>query len=70
MTNIHTILNPTDFSAPSDEAHRIASAVAGDYGAKLLILHAWQPPAVVRCRVGAVPVTDPEAGRNASVSAL
>ncbi len=33
------ILHPTDYSDCSEEALRLAARVAGDYGAKLVVLH-------------------------------
>jgi nucleotide-binding universal stress UspA family protein len=39
MGTFTTILCPTDFSAPSQEAFRIACSLARDYGAKLILLH-------------------------------
>ena len=61
MIAIRTILHPTDFSEASTPAYQFATALARDYGAKLLIMHAWQRSAVVHCRAGAIPVTEPEA---------
>ena len=43
---LKTILCPTDFSATSAAAYRVAADMARDYGAELLILHAWQRPSV------------------------
>jgi nucleotide-binding universal stress UspA family protein len=39
MLPIHTILHPTDFSEPSDNAFHLACALARDYNAKLILLH-------------------------------
>jgi len=39
MYAIHTILVPTDFSPRSESALRLASAIARDYGARLILLH-------------------------------
>src|SRR5262245_767713 len=39
MLPIHTILHPTDFSAPSGHALGFACALARDYGARLVVLH-------------------------------
>jgi nucleotide-binding universal stress UspA family protein len=47
MLPIHTILHPTDFSEYSAHAFRLASALARDYGARLIALHVLVPPAVV-----------------------
>jgi nucleotide-binding universal stress UspA family protein len=64
MIPIHTILLPTDCAAPADRSGEIAAALARDYGAKLVVLHAWQPPAMVNTRVGLVPMAEPEAVRT------
>jgi len=40
MTPIHTILHPTDFSESSEYAFHAACALARDYGARVIILHA------------------------------
>lgn len=47
MVPIHTILHPTDFSERSDHAFRLASALAHDYRANLVILHVVQQPVMV-----------------------
>lgn len=39
MSPIHTILCPTDFSPQSKYAFELASALARDYGARLIVLH-------------------------------
>ena len=44
MLPIKTILFATDFSPPSDYAFEFAAALAQDYKAKLLILHALEEP--------------------------
>jgi len=40
MLGIHTILHPTDFSERSQAAFSVACALARDYGAKLIVMHA------------------------------
>lgn len=47
MLNIHTILHPTDFSQQSEFALPVACALARDYHARLVILHALMPPALL-----------------------
>lgn len=47
MLSLKTILVPTDFSQSSDYAFRLAHALARDYGAKLVVLHAYIPPSPV-----------------------
>jgi nucleotide-binding universal stress UspA family protein len=47
MLPIKTVLHPTDFSERSNYAFRLASSLAADYGARLVVLHVYQPPIVV-----------------------
>ena len=47
MDTIRKILVPTDFSAPADEAFRVACKLAGAVGAKVLLFHVARPPAVI-----------------------
>ncbi len=42
--NIHKILLPTDFSGANDAVLKLATALARDSGATLLIMHVEQPP--------------------------
>jgi nucleotide-binding universal stress UspA family protein len=56
MANIKTILCPTDFSEPAQQAFRLACSVARDYGAKLILLHV-KPRELV---VGGVMAMPPE----------
>jgi nucleotide-binding universal stress UspA family protein len=62
MLQIKTILHPTDFSECSDHAFQMACALARDYGARLIVMHAVQPPIVVYGNgvVTAPPRTRPE----------
>jgi nucleotide-binding universal stress UspA family protein len=46
MLPIRTILHPTDFSARSDSALKLACALARDYGARLIVLHSAQAPTI------------------------
>ena len=46
MLPIRKILHPTDFSAYSETAFRLACAVARDYDASLVVLHVASPSAV------------------------
>lgn len=39
MLGIRTILHPTDFSPRSDNAYRLALALARDYAARVVVLH-------------------------------
>jgi nucleotide-binding universal stress UspA family protein len=41
---IRTILHPTDFSKPCEEAFRLACAVAKDRSARVLVVHVAVPP--------------------------
>jgi nucleotide-binding universal stress UspA family protein len=44
MLPIHTILFPTDFSECSQAAFQLATSLARDYSAGLIVLHVYQPP--------------------------
>jgi nucleotide-binding universal stress UspA family protein len=44
MMPIKTILHPTDFSACSTDAFRVACSLAHDYGARLIVLHVTSLP--------------------------
>jgi nucleotide-binding universal stress UspA family protein len=46
MLAIRKILHPTDFSAASASAFRVACSLARDYGARLCVLHVDVPPLV------------------------
>ena len=43
MLEVHTVLHPTDFSTHSQYAFRLACALARDYGARLVVMHAVPP---------------------------
>jgi nucleotide-binding universal stress UspA family protein len=47
MLAIRTVLHPTDFSESSEFAFRLACSLAGDYGARLMVLHVAEPPMAV-----------------------
>jgi len=47
MLPLTTILHPTDFSEHSEFAFRLASALARDYNARLILLHVIPPPMVI-----------------------
>ncbi|MHB1426609.1 MAG: universal stress protein [Gemmataceae bacterium] len=47
MLPLGTILHPTDFSENSAFAFRVASALARDYNARLILLHVISPPVVI-----------------------
>jgi nucleotide-binding universal stress UspA family protein len=40
---IRTILHPTDFSDPSDEAFRVACRLAEDHAARVIVVHVAEP---------------------------
>jgi len=44
MLPIQTIFHPTDFSAASDSAFRLACSLARDYGARIVVVHVAEPP--------------------------
>jgi len=50
MSTIHTILVPTDFSEYSDAAFRVASSLASEQEARLIVLHV-NPPATMHGEV-------------------
>ena len=43
MVTVHRILCPTDFSKPSDEAVRVASDLASQFSAELVLVHVLSP---------------------------
>jgi nucleotide-binding universal stress UspA family protein len=47
MLNMHTILYPTDFSENSECAFHLATALARDYDAHLIILHVAPGPVAI-----------------------
>lgn len=47
MLPVKTILHPTDFSRYSDYAFHLAHSLARDYGARLVVLHTYSPPALM-----------------------
>ena len=56
MSNIRTILHPTDFSASANEALAVAGSLARHHGAKLVLLHVVQRPV---SNVAGMPVPPP-----------
>ena len=64
MLTVHTILHPTDFSERSQDALRLACALARDYGARLIVLHVAEA-ATVATAEGVVLPPDPEEARRA-----
>jgi nucleotide-binding universal stress UspA family protein len=47
MLPIRTVLYPTDFSESSSFAFRLASMLARDYGARLIVAHVAEPPLAI-----------------------
>jgi nucleotide-binding universal stress UspA family protein len=47
MMRIRTILHPTDFSLCSKHAFELASSLARDHGARMIVLHVVDQPGVV-----------------------
>jgi nucleotide-binding universal stress UspA family protein len=56
---VRTILYPTDFSKPCEEAFRVACDLAKDSSARLLVLHVAIPPAIAPTHMP-MPVPLPE----------
>ena len=63
MLPIHTILQPTDFSARSRSAFDLASALARDYGAHLIVVHV-RPPTLMGGEVQALITKTDEVERD------
>jgi universal stress protein A len=59
MLPIRTILHPTDFSAHSEYAFRLASSLARDYGARLIELHVLERPLFIHGGVMTAPPPPP-----------
>jgi nucleotide-binding universal stress UspA family protein len=58
MLPIHTILHPTDFSEHSDVAFRLASDLAHDYNAHLIVVYAMSNPSLAYGEMLSLPETD------------
>ena len=69
MLAIRTILHPTDFSEPSQNALGLACALARDYGARLIVLHIAELPTVASAE-GVVLPPNPEELRRAAQEQL
>ncbi len=59
MLAIRTILHPTDFSEYSDYAFRLASSLARDHGARLMVLHVLERPLLTYTGVMTAPPPPP-----------
>jgi nucleotide-binding universal stress UspA family protein len=66
---LQTILHPTDFSAHSECAFRLACSLARDYGARLIVLHVAQLPVMAQDGMVLLP-PQPEAYREAVAEQL
>jgi nucleotide-binding universal stress UspA family protein len=64
MLPIRTILHPTDFSPQAEYACRLASALARDYGARLILLHVKMIPTVAFGEFAALPPEPEETMEN------
>jgi len=60
MLPIHTILHPTDLSPNSKYAFELASALAHDYQARLVLLYVKEPAQVAFGEFGAFPLETEE----------
>jgi nucleotide-binding universal stress UspA family protein len=63
VLGIRTILHPTDFSASSEYAFRLARALARDQVARLIVLHVGPRPLTALGGTAAVPPQPEEYGR-------
>jgi len=59
MLPIRTLLHPTDFSGYSDYAFQLACSLARDYGARLIVLHVLERPALAYTGVMTAPPPPP-----------
>jgi nucleotide-binding universal stress UspA family protein len=59
MLSIQTILHPTDFSRSSEQAFRLACALARDHAARLIVLHIARGPGANTAQ-GGVPLSADE----------
>jgi nucleotide-binding universal stress UspA family protein len=64
MLPIRTILHPTDFSPQAEYAYRLATALARDYGARLVIMHVKMIPTVAYGEFAALPPEPEETMEN------
>jgi nucleotide-binding universal stress UspA family protein len=70
MLPIHTIVHATDFSPQSEAAFGVACAMARDYHAKVIVVHARQTPTMAFGEFGALPPApeDTEEGLRARLA--
>lgn len=59
MATMKLILHPTDFSACSEHAFRLACSLARDQGARLVVLHVLDRPVIVYSGVAMAPPAPP-----------
>lgn len=70
MLSLRTIMHPTDFSAHSEYAFRLACSLARDYGARLIVLYVLERPLLSYSGVmTAPPPPPPSAEQRQSVQA-
>ena len=69
MLPIRTILQPTDFSAPAEDAFELACSLARDYGARVIVLHV-KPPDMMLGDPYQPPPPDPAVIRKALMDRL
>jgi universal stress protein A len=71
MISIKSILHPTDFSDASEHALRMAVGLARDYQARLILMHAVEPPVYYgEIGVGFIPADDDRESVQGRVDAL
>jgi nucleotide-binding universal stress UspA family protein len=68
MLNVQKILVPVDFSECSGAAVDYAAFLAKSFGAKVTLLHAWQPPADLGPFLGQVAIRDPDSGKDRTLA--
>ena len=68
MLNVQKILVPVDFSECSGAAVDYAAFLASSFGARVTLLHAWQPPADLGPFLGQVAIRDPDSGKDRTLA--
>jgi nucleotide-binding universal stress UspA family protein len=69
MLHFRTVLHPTDFSPQSDQAFQLACSLARDHGARVIVLHVLDMPALVEGGVMMAPPPSPSLEERESAQA-